>query len=71
MPVAVSAEDVAHASRVIAIGVPPAAASPGGAVAVETWSDVPAASVNYSAARASLAQHVDALLNELQQERLQ
>jgi len=71
VPVAVSGADIANASRVIAIGVQRAALSAGPVVAIDSWSDVPAASVNYSAARASLARHVDALLIDLQQERLQ
>jgi len=35
---------------------------------VEHWDDVPAASVDYSAARRALKRHVDALLDELQAE---
>jgi hypothetical protein len=33
---------------------------------MERWDDVPAASVDYAAAHASLKQHVDTLLNRLQ-----
>jgi arsenate reductase (thioredoxin) len=67
VPARFSAADVAGASRVIAIGLDPAILSPAANVPVDTWSDVPAASVDYGAARASLKGHVDALLNELQQ----
>ena len=69
IPVRVSAADVAYASRVIAIGVEPAALDSPADVSIDSWSDVPAASEDYSAARASLKQHVDALLTELQQSR--
>jgi protein-tyrosine-phosphatase len=69
VPTKVSAADVAQASRVIAIGVEPAVLSAGADVSIDTWSDVPAASESYSAARASLKRHVDALLTELQQHR--
>jgi protein-tyrosine-phosphatase len=69
VPVRVSGAEIAHASRVVAIGVEPAVLSPGADISIDTWSDVPAASENYSAARASLEQHVDALLTELQQSR--
>ena len=67
VPARFSGADLAGASRVIAIGVDPAAVSPGANVPIDTWSDVPAASVDYGAARASLKRHIDALLNELQQ----
>jgi arsenate reductase len=69
VPARFSTADVAGAARVIAIGVDPAALSPAANVAIVIWSDVPAASVDYSAARTSLKLHVDALLNELQQKR--
>lgn len=71
VPVRVSEADVAHASRVVAIGVDPDLLSPGAEVSIDKWGDVPAASENYSAARASLKKHVDALLTELQQSRTQ
>ena len=69
VPVRVSSEDVSAASRVIAIGVAPTVLSPDAKTTIDTWNDVPAASENYGAARASLKQHVDALLTELQQSR--
>jgi arsenate reductase len=69
VPVRVSSEDVSAASRVVAIGVAPTVLSPDAKISIETWNDVPAASENYGAARASLKQHVDALLTQLQQSR--
>jgi len=66
VPTRFSGAEVAGASRVIAIGVDPVALSPAANVPIDSWSDVPAASVNYGAARDSLKQHVDALLNEMQ-----
>ena len=61
--------EVAGATRVIAIGVEPTAINAGAEIPIERWSDVPAASIHYSAARDSLKEHVDALLNELQRDR--
>jgi arsenate reductase len=58
--------EVAGASRVIAIGVEPAVFGAGAEVAIESWSNVPAASIDYSAARNSLKRHVDELLADLQ-----
>jgi protein-tyrosine-phosphatase len=66
VPLRVSEAEVSQASRVVAISVEPVAVSPDAKVAIEAWRDVPAASVDYAAARASLKQHVDALLDELQ-----
>jgi protein-tyrosine-phosphatase len=68
-PARFTAAEVAGASRVIAIGVRPAVFGAGAGVSIDTWSDVPPASTQYSAARDSLREHVDALLNELQQNR--
>jgi arsenate reductase (thioredoxin) len=69
IPVRVSGADVSGAARVVAIGVAPTVLSPDAKITIDTWNDVPAASENYGAARASLKQHVDALLTELQQSR--
>lgn len=66
IPTRMSAGERAHASRVIAIGVDPAKLGLGPETPVETWNDVPPASVDYAAAHESLQQHVDALLTELQ-----
>lgn len=64
-PAPVSSTDIAQASHIVAIGVnlSPVASPP---ASVEHWNDVPAASVDYSAARLSLKRHVDTLLDELQ-----
>ena len=64
-PTAVSAADVSAATRVITISIAlPATAEVAGA-AVEPWSDVPAASVDYSAARDALKAHVATLVDQL------
>lgn len=65
-PSAVSTTDIAHAAHVVAIGVDLPAVPSNAAISMEHWDDVPAASVNYAAAHASLKKHVDALLNQLQ-----
>jgi arsenate reductase len=69
VPARVSDEEISAAPRVIAIGVASRVLSPDAKITIDTWNDVPAASENYGAARASLKQHVDALLTELQHSR--
>jgi len=69
VPARFSEADVAGAPRVVVIGVDPAVLGSAANVPIDAWSDVPAASTNYGAALASLKQHVDALLDELQQKR--
>jgi arsenate reductase len=69
VPARFTATEVESAARIIVIGVDPAALSPDAKVSIDSWNDVPAASVDYNAARASLKQHVDALLAELQKQR--
>jgi arsenate reductase len=64
-PTRVAATDLARASRVVAIGVDLKAFNPASA-SIEAWNDVPAASADYGAARASLKRHVEALINDLQ-----
>jgi protein-tyrosine-phosphatase len=66
VPARVSDGDVAGASRVIAIGVDPKSVGVAARPTIEMWDDVPAATVDYAAARASLKQHVEALLADLQ-----
>ena len=64
-PSKIAAADVDEAVRVVAIS---AELPPGlqiDAQRVERWSDVPAASVSYAAARESLKTHVAALLDRL------
>jgi protein-tyrosine-phosphatase len=66
-PTAVSAADVAASRQVVTIStVLPATAKVAGAP-VEQWTDVPAASVDYSAARDSLKVHVEKLIEQLTQ----
>ena len=67
-PEAISGADMANASRIIAIGVDTKSLGPIAQPIVETWNDVPAASTDYAAARASLQQHVDALLADLERQ---
>ena len=58
--------DFDGASRVVAIGVDGANA---GVLLhdrpVESWTDVPAASLDFAASKAALVRHIDALLDEL------
>ena len=63
-PAALSASDVSASITVVAIGVPLAKELVGGASFAQ-WNDVPPASVDYAAARASLKKHVEQLLGEL------
>jgi protein-tyrosine-phosphatase len=65
VPTLATAEDLTSARRVVAIGVDLSAIAP---VAISTtirWDDVPAASVDYEAARASIERHIELLLDEL------
>jgi arsenate reductase len=66
VPSTASAAEVALAARVVVIGLTPEAVNGRASAPVDAWLDVPAASVDYAAASASLQQHVDALLNELE-----
>jgi arsenate reductase len=63
----VSARDVATSEQIVAISteLPRSVEAP--AAKVEHWNDVPAASANYAAARASLKAHVEQLLLVLAQ----
>lgn len=65
VPQRVGDADFSGAFKVVAISIEPTVLKAPAGVAIETWADVPAASVNYDAARASLQQHVDALLTTL------
>ena len=64
-PAKVAAADVDKAVRVVAINTELPAGAQVDAQRVERWSDVPAASVSYAAARESLKAHVAALLDRL------
>ena len=65
VPTLVTAEDLTTARRVVAIGVDLSAAAPAAASLASRWDDVPPASVNYAAARASIEKHVELRLDEL------
>ena len=65
VPTRAAADDLAHARRVVAIGVDLAALTPAAAAKASRWDDVPPASVNYAAARASIEKHVELLLDEI------
>jgi protein-tyrosine-phosphatase len=66
VPTRVSEGDIVGAASVVAIGVDLKNLAPAAHPAIESWNDVPAATVDYTAARASLKRHVDRLLAELQ-----
>ena len=65
-PQLLQAEDVTGAERVVAIGVDLKARSAEARTPIQSWDDIPPASVDYAAARAGLQRHIDALLDELQ-----
>jgi protein-tyrosine-phosphatase len=64
-PSKVAAADVDDAARVVAISTDLAPVLQVDAQRVERWSDVPAASESYAAARTALKAHVAALLDRL------
>lgn len=66
-PKGLATEDISGAKRVIAIGVDLADHANEARVPIQSWDDVPPASVDYAAARAALQHHIDVLLDELQQ----
>lgn len=66
-PQGLASEDVLHARQVIAIGVDLATHATEARAPIQSWDDVPAASVDYAAARAALQHRIDALLDELQE----
>jgi arsenate reductase len=63
-PTAVSKSDAEHAAHIVAIGVDLSKVTH---ARTEHWDDVPAASVDYSAAHAALQRHIDTLLDRLSQ----
>ena len=65
-PQALTAGDLAGAGRVVAIGVDLSMHGGVTRAPIQSWNDVPAASVDYQAARAALQRHVDDLLEEMQ-----
>ena len=65
-PSAVSASDVSASQRVITIGTTlPADALAVVQAKIESWNDVPPASIDYGAARDSLKRHIKKLVEEL------
>jgi len=65
VPTLATTGDLATARRVVAIGVDLAPIAPAAASVADHWDDVPAASLDYAAARAALEKHIEALLDEL------
>lgn len=63
-PQAVTAADLASATRVVTIGVDVKTPA-----STESWNDVPPASTDYAAARTALLRHIDALLDDLAAEK--
>jgi protein-tyrosine-phosphatase len=66
-PQGLATNDVARATRVVAIGVDLTVHADVARVPIQSWDDVPAASVDYAAARATLQRHIDDLLDDLQE----
>ena len=65
VPTLATAEDLTSAHRVVAIGVDLSAIAPVAVPRTSHWDDVPPASVDYAAARASIEKHIELLLDEL------
>jgi protein-tyrosine-phosphatase/quercetin dioxygenase-like cupin family protein len=61
--VRITADDARSAKRLVLIGTEPEAARESSAV--ERWADVPAASVDFDAARLAIVRHVETLLDAL------
>ena len=65
-PQALTQSDISGAQRVIAIGVDLNQFKTGESGTIESWTDIPPASVDYAASKAALLRHTDILLTELQ-----
>jgi len=65
-PQGLATEDVSSARQVIAIGVDLSGHANETSAPIQSWDDVPPASVDYPAARAALQRHIDELLDDLQ-----
>jgi len=65
-PRALVQSDISGARRVIAIGVDLGQFKIEAPESIDSWSDIPAASVDYSASRNALLRHINTLLTELQ-----
>jgi len=68
-PRKLSGSDVAKASRVVAIGSDLSAFQAEAAAPIVQWDDVPPASVDYEASKASLLAHIRVLLDEYEARR--
>lgn len=64
-PSAVNASDLSVSQRVVTIGTTLPSDIQGGQLKLEQWNDVPPASVDYSATRDSLQDHVKALIEQM------
>jgi arsenate reductase (thioredoxin) len=64
-PVRVASTDIAAAGHIVLIGTELPADTRDSAIDTERWDDVPAASVNFEAARDSLKSHVARLIDQL------
>ncbi|MCH9651176.1 MAG: hypothetical protein K0U98_23330 [Deltaproteobacteria bacterium] len=67
-PEKLSKPDVTGSLRVVAIGADLAATGDGAPSPILRWDDVPPASVDYEASKASLLAHIQALLDELEKQ---
>jgi arsenate reductase (thioredoxin) len=65
-PAAIAVQDLGAAHHVVLIGIE---LPIGTSVATETWADVPAASVDFAAARNSIKTHISQLVDQLERER--
>ncbi|HEX7642436.1 MAG TPA: hypothetical protein VF472_09570 [Burkholderiaceae bacterium] len=64
-PVKVTEQDITSARRAVAIGVPSLSAVGSINASLETWNDVPPATVDFQASSASIKVHIEALLSQL------
>jgi arsenate reductase (thioredoxin) len=65
VPTLATSEDLTNARRIVAIGVDLPTIAPAASTTASRWDDVPAASLDYEAARASIEKHIELLLDEL------
>ena len=64
-PIQVTANDIDSARRVIAISVPSPILVGKNTASIQTWDDVPPATLDFKASSASLKAHIEALLAQL------
>jgi arsenate reductase (thioredoxin) len=67
VPTKATPTEIGRATRVIVISLQPQALDGLAGQSAQSWLDVPAASVDYGAAKASLQNHIDVLLDELEE----